>query len=66
MPAYQFYRLSDGLAESQASEVVLYNDAAAITQAMAAAFPEGCDVWQATRFVGRFHRAVEPQGAPTE
>ena len=64
MPAYQFYRLSNGLAESSASDVVLYNDAAAITRAMAEAFPDGCDVWQGTRFVGRFHRAAAPQAAP--
>ena len=36
--------------------MVLFNDAATLRYAMRADFPDGCDVWQSTRFVGRFHR----------
>ena len=66
MPAYQFYRLSNGLAQPSAEDVVLFNDAATLNYAMRAEFPDGCDVWQATRFVGRFHRPVttEADAAP--
>ncbi len=60
MPAYQFYRLSNGVAQPSAQDVVLFNDAATLKYAMRADFPDGCDVWQGTRFVGRFHRPVTP------
>ena len=64
MPAYQFYGLSNGLAKPDAEDVVLYDDAAALSYAMRVDFPDGCDVWQATRFVGRFHRALTVEAAP--
>jgi hypothetical protein len=58
MPKYQFHRLPEGAGDLRPVEVVLFDDVAAMRRAMGEAFPDGCDVWQAQRFVGRFHRAV--------
>ena len=41
-------------------EKVLFDDTAAVRRAIGEEFPDGCDVWQAERFVGRFHRAAGP------
>lgn len=60
MPAYRFYRLEQAQAQPEVTTLVLFNDLAAIRRAVTEAFPEGCDVWQGQRFVGRFHRA-DPQ-----
>ncbi len=57
MPAYQFFALSEGRKDAAPLEFILYNDTAAMRRAISEAFPEGCDVWQAHRFVGSFHRA---------
>ena len=65
MPRYQFHRLVDGRAETPPTEAVLFDDAVAMRVAIGTAFPEGCDVWQGSRFVGRFHRAAV-EGAAIE
>ena len=38
-------------------------DAGAIRQAIGGGFPNGCELWEGFRFVGRFHGAVT-QAAP--
>ena len=57
MPAYRFYRLEQAQEQVKVTTLVLFNDVAAIRRAVTKAFPQGCDVWQGQRFVGRFHRA---------
>lgn len=57
MPVYQFYPLPADTAAPE--KLVLFSDAAAGRLALGPRFPAGCDVWQGTRFVGRFHRPAE-------
>ncbi|WP_394762181.1 hypothetical protein [Phenylobacterium sp.] len=57
MPVYQFYPLPSR--DEIRIKVVLFSDAAAGRTALGAQFPQGCDVWQSTRYVGRFHRRAE-------
>jgi hypothetical protein len=40
------------------------NDPLAIRHAIAGGFPNGCELWEGFRFVGRFHGAT-PAEAPT-
>jgi hypothetical protein len=54
MPVYQFHALPDQGATPL--KVVLFSDAAAGRIALGPQFPEGCDVYQGARYVGRFHR----------
>ena len=56
MPAYQFHRLPEDH-DAKPVEHRFFSDAAAIRCAMGPTFPDGCDLWQGLRFVGRFHRA---------
>jgi hypothetical protein len=64
MPRYQFHRLPEGGGDLHPIEKTLFNDAAAMRRAIGDEFPHGCDVWQAQRYVGRFHRATIPPAAP--
>lgn len=59
MPAYQFHRLAGAGVEPEPFEEVFFSDTAAIRHAIGPVFPEGCDVWQAMRYVGRFHAATD-------
>jgi hypothetical protein len=54
MPVYQFHGLPEG--DTPPTKIVLFNDGVAGRIALSPQFPDGCDVWQGTRFVGRFHR----------
>lgn len=56
MPVYHFYPLPNP--DTPPVKVVLFSDAAAGRFALSARFPGGCDAWQATRYVGRFHRGI--------
>jgi len=56
MPVYHFYPLSDP--DAPPVTAVLFSDAAAGRFALGARFPGGCDAWQSTRYVGRFHRGM--------
>ncbi len=58
MPKYQFHRLPEVGKDAEPIEQVLFDDTAALRRAIGAEFPDGCDVWQDSRFVGRFHRAA--------
>jgi len=58
MRHYQFFPFS---AEGRLLDVVpidLESDAGAIRRAIDAEFPNGCELWEGFRFVGRFHGAV--------
>jgi hypothetical protein len=66
MPKYQFHRLPEGGGDLHPIERVLFNDTAAMRRAMGDEFPDGCDVWQGPRFVGRFHRAMAPLPEPQD
>ena len=59
MPKYQFHRLPEGGQDTAPLEQILFDDSAAMRRAMGVDFPDGCDVWQGPRFVGRFHRASD-------
>lgn len=54
MPAYLFHPLP--ARDTLPVKIVVFSDAVAGRIALSAQFPEGCDVWQGARFVGRFHR----------
>ena len=60
MPKYQFHRLPEAGGDAHPVEGVYFDDTVAMRRAMGAEFPSGCDVWQGQRYVGRFHRATEP------
>jgi len=62
VPAYQFYALPQGDAEPVT--MMFFADPAAIRHALGATFIHGCDLWQAERFVGRFHGA--PHASPLQ
>jgi hypothetical protein len=64
MPVYHFHPLTGR--DEGAIKVVLFSDAAAGRLALGVQFPDGCDVWQGTRFVGQFHRAHNPPRHPPE
>lgn len=42
------------------------NDARAITRVIDGGFPNGCELWEGFRFVGRFHGAVARAKPATE
>jgi len=59
MRHYQIFPFS---AEGRLSEVMALEfetDARAIRHVIAGGFPNGCELWEGFRFVGRFHGAVE-------
>jgi hypothetical protein len=66
MPKYQLHRLPEGGGDLHPVEMVLFNDTAAMRRAMTDEFPDGCDVWQGQRFVGRFHRAAPSSAQAAE
>jgi len=58
MRHYQFFPFS---AEGRLLDVIpidLDNDARAIRRAIDPEFPNGCELWEGFRFVGRFHGAA--------
>ena len=69
MPAYQFHRFP-GAGEADPVEHSFFSDAAAIRFAIGPGWPDGCDVWQGLRYVGRFHGAranpADLEGASAE
>jgi hypothetical protein len=64
MPRYQFHHLPDAGGDLHPVEDLFFSDAAAIRRAIGSDFPQGCDLWQGNRYVGRFHCASVPQAAP--
>jgi hypothetical protein len=42
----------------------LENDVRAIRRAIAGEFPNGCELWEGFRFIGRFHGAVAAKAEP--
>ena len=63
MPTYLLYPLTPGGAPEPPVTMVAFDDAAAMRWAMRQAFPAGCDVFLAGRFVARVHGA-RPSGTP--
>ena len=53
MPVYSFYRLPN--LEGEPLRAAFFADDAAGRYALGTSFSEGCDLWQGSRFVGRFH-----------
>jgi len=58
MPKYSFYPSPGAARDDSPAQFVLFNDDVAMRVALSPQFPGGCEVWQGTRFVGRFHRAA--------
>ena len=63
MPAYQLHRLTHPAGDPEPIIAVFFADAAAMRFAMGSRFPEGCDVWEGARFVGRVHRPTQDRRA---
>lgn len=64
MRHYKFYPFSREGRLLDAVEVDLEGDANAIRHAIDPEFPNGCELWEDFRFVGRFHGAVTAIPAP--
>jgi hypothetical protein len=58
MRHYQFFPFSAEGRLLDAIPIDLENDARAIRRAIAPEFPNGCELWEGFRFVGRFHGAA--------
>lgn len=56
MPTYQLNQLTRDGDPGQPLTQRFFGDDAAMRYAMSAAFPDGCDIWEGPRFVGRVHR----------
>lgn len=56
MPAYRFHALPR--TDEHPEERQFFNDAAAMAWALRTAGPEGVEIWEDARFVGRLHGAV--------
>ena len=64
MRHYQIFPFS---AEGRLSEAVardFENDTRAIRHVIEGGFPNGCELWEGFRFVGRFHGAAEVKPIP--
>jgi hypothetical protein len=57
MRHYQFFPFSAEGRLLDAVPIDLENDSRAIRQAIEPDFPNGCELWEGFRFVGRFHGA---------
>ena len=64
MPVYSFYRLLEPDAEPL--QHMFFADDAAARYALGPHFPDGIDLWQGQRFVGRFHRQKGLLTAPAQ
>lgn len=62
MPQYRFYDLNADRAENE--QMKLFDDHVAIRRAISERYPQGCEIWEGERFVGRFHRASDAPLAP--
>lgn len=62
MRHYQIFAFSADGRLLDAVALDFENDARAIRRAIDGGFPNGCELWEGFRFVGRFHGAV-PQAA---
>lgn len=58
MRHYQFFPFSAEGRLLDAIPIDFESDACAIRQAIDPEFPNGCELWEGFRFVGRFHGAV--------
>ena len=58
MRHYQIFPFSDEGRLSDAVALDFETDARAIRHAIEGGFPNGCELWEGFRFVGRFHGAV--------
>ncbi len=58
MPRYHFHRLPEAGGDTHPVERAHFSDAAAMRHAIGPDFPDGCDLWQGERYVGRFHAAA--------
>jgi hypothetical protein len=63
MRHYQFFPFSAEGRLLDAVPIDLDSDVRAIRRAIDPEFPNGCELWEGFRFVGRFHGAV---GKPAE
>ena len=55
MRDYQFHRLNDRGAPTAQRTLVFATDADAIRCAITPDFPQGCDLWEGYRWLGRFY-----------
>ena len=62
MRHYKFYPFSREGRLLDAVEVDLENDVRAIRCAIDPDFPNGCELWEGFRFIGRFHGAATEDG----
>jgi hypothetical protein len=58
MRHYQFFPFSAEGRLLDAVPIDLENDARAIRRAIDQEFPNGCELWEGFRFLGRFHGAA--------
>lgn len=63
MRRYQFVPISVDGRRFEAVEAEIDSDARAMARALATEFPDGCELWEGMRFIGRFHRPA-PQAQP--
>lgn len=63
MRHYQIFPFSPDGRLSEAVAIDFDGDARAIRHAIEGGFPNGCELWEGFRFVGRFHGAVKPAAA---
>jgi hypothetical protein len=64
MRHYQFFPFNADGRLLDAIPIDLDNDAHAIRRAIDPEFPNGCELWEGFRFVGRFHGAAVKAVAP--
>ena len=55
MGQYQFFRIERGGGRGDAMSQSLSDDAEAIRLALSGAYPNGCELWDGFRFMGRFY-----------
>jgi hypothetical protein len=55
MGQYQFFRIERGGGRSEAVSQSLPDDAEAIRLALSRDYPDGCELWDGFRFMGRFY-----------
>jgi hypothetical protein len=64
MRHYQLFPFSDDGRLLDAVSLDLESDVRAIHRAIQGEFPNGCELWEGFRFIGRFHGAVTPKAEP--
>jgi hypothetical protein len=64
MRHYQLFPFSDDGRLLDAVTMDLESDVRAIHRAIQGEFPNGCELWEGFRFIGRFHGAVQPKAEP--